>query len=200
MLLNWKRCTQKASNSSPVAQSKVLFTSSFNKFWWGLSWVLVPVFPFCWQGTGFAMSAAWESIWPKSYSGFFRLLCFIPILHSKTWVVHMAANIEVTSETKKSLVIIETQSDTKQKGNLCCKIFSKKSMPFGGLFLKDFFTIGFQMPSCKGSRHQKWAWQAKSPACHAGVLAWVRHGCIKPLFKLSFKLYWQNLYIGCISQ
>lgn len=147
--------------------------SSFNKFCWGLSWVLVPVFPFCWARHRFRNVCCLRKHLTKVVLRFFRLLCFIPILHSKTWVVHMAANIEVTSETKKSSVlrfkVIPNKRETYVARN------SPKSPCLSEIFFRIFWQsdfIGFQMPSCKGSRHQKWAWQAMLGCATMGCGPW----------------------------
>ena len=94
MLLNWKRCTQKLATTSPVAQFKVLFTSSFSKFCWSLSEFWKPLLR---ARHRFRNLCCLRKHLTKVVLRLFGLLCFIPILHSKTWVVHMAANIEVTS-------------------------------------------------------------------------------------------------------
>ena len=175
MLLNWKRCTQKAIHFQ--------FQVSTNFVGVCLSWVLVyTCFPFLLARHRFRNVCCLRKHLTKVVLRFFRLLCFIPILHSKTWVVHMAANIEVTSVK----IFSKTQSDTYVK-NLWKDMIPREPM------LQDNQTspwnleakrgVPISMPSCKGSRHQKWAWQANRVRKN-GVRSMVVH--LKAPFKQSF--------------
>ena len=184
MLLNWKRCTQKASNSSPVAQSKVLFTSSF-KFQQNLVGFVLSFgtcFPFLLARNRFRNVCCLRKHLTKVVLRFFRLLCFIPILHSKTWVVHMAANIEVTSETKKSSVLRLKVIPNKRETYVAR--YSPKSPCLSEIFLKEFFHNRISNAQLQRFKASKMGLASNAGVRNNGVRSMVVH--LKAPFKLSF--------------